>query len=41
MDFKQFTDKTLKDIEIKATELFDRNFEQQCFFGSKWKQNQV
>lgn len=38
MDFKQFTDKTLKDIEIKATELFDRNFEQQGFFGSKWKQ---
>lgn len=38
MDFKQFTDKTLKDIEVKATELFDRNFEQQGFFGSKWKQ---
>jgi phage gpG-like protein len=37
MDFKQFTDKTLKDIEIKATELFDRNFEQQGFFGAKWK----
>mgnify|MGYP001554415542 CR=1 FL=1 len=38
MDFKQFTDKTLKDIEIKATELFDRNFEQQAFFFNKWKQ---
>ncbi|MEG3973445.1 hypothetical protein QT970_02350 [Microcoleus sp. herbarium8] len=38
MNFKQFTDKTLKDIEVKATELFDRNFEQEGFFGSKWKQ---
>ena len=37
MDFKQFTDKTLKDIEIKATELFDRNFEQQAFFFNKWQ----
>jgi phage gpG-like protein len=38
MNFQQFTDKTLKDIEIKATELFDRNFEQQGFFGTKWKE---
>lgn len=37
MNFQQFTDKTLKDIEVKATELFDRNFEQQGFFGTKWK----
>jgi phage gpG-like protein len=36
MNFQQFTDKTLKDIEVKATELFDRNFEQQGFFGTKW-----
>ena len=38
MNFQQFTDKTLKDIEVKATELFDRNFEQGGFFGSKWKE---
>ena len=38
MNFKQFTDKTLKDIEVKATEMFDRNFEQQGFFGTKWKE---
>ena len=38
MNFQQFTDKTLKDIEIKATEMFDRNFEQQGFFGAKWKE---
>ena len=37
MNFQQFTDKTLKDIEVKATEMFDRNFEQQGFFGTKWK----
>ena len=37
MNFKQFTDKTIKDFEIKATELFDRNFEQQGFFGKKWQ----
>ena len=36
MDFKQFTDKTIADIGVKATELFDRNFEQQGFFGKKW-----
>lgn len=38
MSFGQFVTKTIKDIEIKATELFDRNFEQQGFFGDKWKQ---
>lgn len=38
MNFQQFTDKTLKDIEVKATELFDRNFEKQGFFGTKWKE---
>ena len=36
MNFKQFTDKTIADIGVKATELFDRNFEQQGFFGKKW-----
>ena len=36
MNFRQFIDKTLKDIEVKATELFDRNFEEQGFFGKKW-----
>lgn len=35
MDFKQFTDKTLKDIEIKATEMFDKNFQNSGFFGKK------
>lgn len=38
MDFKQFTEKTITDIGVKATELFDRNFEQQGFFGKKWQQ---
>ena len=38
MNFQQFTDRTLKDIEVKATELFDRNFEKQGFFGTKWKE---
>lgn len=37
MDFKQFTDKTITDIGVKATELFDRNFENQGFFGKKWQ----
>jgi phage gpG-like protein len=41
MNFQQFTDKTLKDIEVKATELFDRNFEQGGFFGSKWKERKI
>ena len=37
MNFQQFTDKTIRDIGVKATELFDRNFEQQGFFGKKWQ----
>jgi len=41
MNFQQFTDKTLKDIEVKATELFDRNFEQEGFFGTKWKERKA
>lgn len=36
MTINQFTEKTLRDIEVKATEMFDRNFEQQGFFGKKW-----
>lgn len=37
MDFQQFERKLIKDLSVKATELFDRNFEKQGFFGKKWQ----
>ena len=30
-------DRILADARVKLTELFDRNFEQQGFFGRRWK----
>lgn len=37
IDFKKVQEKILNDIAVKATEMFDRNFENQGFFGKKWQ----
>lgn len=33
---KQYIDDTIRDVRVKATEMFDRNFQREAFFNEKW-----
>jgi phage gpG-like protein len=41
MNFQEFFKILIKDIAVDAADAFDRNFDNESFFGDKWKKNRA
>ncbi|PDS24659.1 phage virion morphogenesis protein [Flavobacterium branchiophilum] len=41
MNFQKFFEKLVKDVAVDTTDAFDRNFDDESFFGDKWKKNRA